>query len=240
MDYLEYYRKKSLLSDGKTNTKMAKNKTQTYGLSLIPHTLNDKHENICKFSTPECRRVCLNMSGRAGFNSVQQARLNKTNYFVQHKDHFVDKLYKELEVIEKKGKKCLVRLNVVSDIDWYTEFKTRGLDIGKFKNITFYAYTKNPFHIEGNDLRNQHFTFSYSGGNWQWCEKFLKEKKANVAVVFKNIIPSTYKGWKVINGDIDDERTLDEKGVIVGLKYKVPKGVPYVKNKFVIDECEDN
>lgn len=97
------------------------------------------------------------------------------------------------------------------------------------------GYTKNPFCIENNVLDNQHYTFSFSGGNWNWCEKFLKEKKANIAVVFKNNIPQTYKGFKVISGDESDERFLDEKGVIVGLKYKVPKGIPYVKNKFVVE-----
>lgn len=55
-------------------------------------------------------------------------------------------------------------------------------------------------------------------------------------MVFKNDLPLIYKGFKVIDGTISDERFLDEKGVIVGLKYKTPRGVPYVKNKFVIDE----
>lgn len=234
MNYIEYYKKKKLLADGKTNTKMAKNKTQTYGLSLIPHSLNDKKENLCKFSTKECRNLCLNMSGRAGFNSVQEARLRKTNFFVEHKDLFISKLYKELEDIDKKGK-CLVRLNVVSDVDWQTEFSKRGYDLDKFQNITFYAYTKNPFQIEANNSKNHHFTFSYSGGNWNWCEKFLKEKRANVAIVFKNSLPLQYNGFKVISGDDSDDRTVDEKGVIVGLKYKVARGQKYQKNKFVID-----
>lgn len=236
MDLIKYFDKKKLLADGKTNSKMAKNKTRTYGLSLIPHSLNSKGENLCKFSTKECRAMCLNMSGRAGFNSVQTARLYKTDYFVNHKNHFVNKLYKELEDINKKGEKCLVRLNVVSDVDWYNEFKSRKLDISIFDNILFYAYTKNPFQIEANDLSNQHFTFSFSGGNWKWCEKFLTEKKANVAVVFKNSLPLVWRGFKVIDGDSSDERVMDEKGVIVGLKYKVPRGIPYSKNKFVVDE----
>lgn len=236
MDLIKYFEKKKLLADGKSNTKMAKNKTKTYGLSLVPHKLNSKGENLCKFSTKECRAMCLNMTGRAGFDSVQQARLNKTDYFVQHRDHFMGKLYKELEDINKKGEKCLVRLNVVSDVDWAEEFRSRKMDIGALKNITFYAYTKNPFQIEANVLGNQHFTFSFSGGNWNWCEKFLKEKRANVAVVFKNNLPLAWRGFKVINGDLDDERVMDEKGVIVGLKYKVPRGIPYTKNKFVIDE----
>lgn len=236
MNYIEYYKKKKLLADGKTNTKMAKNKTQTYGLSLIPHSLNSK-ENLCKFSTKECRNVCLNMTGRAGFNSVQQARLNKTNFFVEHKDLFINKLYGELETIEKKGVKSLVRLNVVSDVDWQTEFAKRQYDLNKFKNIIFYAYTKNPFQIEANNSKNHHFTFSYSGGNWNWCEKFLKEKRANVAVVFKNQIPKKYKNFTVILGDESDERVLDKKGVIVGLKFKRPRGVKFDLNnsKFVVE-----
>lgn len=83
-------------------------------------------------------------------------------------------------------------------------------------------------------------TFSYSGGNWKWCEKFLKEKKANVAVVFKNDLPLTWRGYKVINADESDERFLDEKGVICGLKYKNPKnGTKYSPNKFVVDEKEE-
>lgn len=236
MDLIKYFDKKSLLADGKSNTKMAKNSTQTYGLSLVPHTLNDKKENLCMFSTKECRAVCLNMTGRAAFDNVQQARLHKTNFFVYHKEDFINKLYSELEAIERKGQKCLVRLNVVSDVDWESEFKRFGKTMGDFKNILFYAYTKNPFQIENNVLDNQHFTFSYSGGNWKWCQKFLEEKKANVAVVFKNSLPLEWRGFKVINGDNDDQRVLDEKGVIVGLKYKTPRGTKYEKSKFVIDE----
>ena len=33
-------------------------------------------------------------------------------------------------------------------------------------------------------------------------------------------IPNEYKGYKVINGDENDLRFLDEQNVIVGLKYK--------------------
>lgn len=236
MDLIKYFEKKKLLADGKTNTKMAKNSIQTYGLSLVPHKLNTAGENLCKFSTKDCRAMCLNMTGRAGFDSVQTARLYKTDLFVKHKPLFVNKLYKELQDIEAKGTKCLVRLNVVSDVNWQEEFDKHKLDLAGFKNITFYAYTKNPFQIEANKLDNHHFTFSYSGGNWNWCDKFLKEKLANVAVVFKNALPLTWQGHRVINGDQDDQRIMDEKGVIVGLKYKIPRGVKYQKNKFVVDE----
>ena len=43
----------------------------------------------------------------------------------------------------------------------------------------------------------------------------------NIAVVFKGKeLPETYKGRKVINGDISDHRFLDPAGVVVGLLAK--------------------
>ena len=86
-----------------------------------------------------------------------------------------------------------------------------------------------------NDVPNYNLTYSFSGYNWLMCERFLKEKIANVSVVFKSEPPKEYKEFKVINGDETDERFLDDKGVIIGLKYKVPRGVKYETNKFVID-----
>lgn len=226
---------KKLLADGSTNKKMAKNSIKTYGLSLLPHTLNSKGENLCKYSTKECRDVCLNTSGMGKFNNVQKARLKKANYFVNDKSSFIKQLWKELQNINKKGKSA-VRLNVISDVDWETEFSKEGFNLATLDNIIFYSYTKNPYMIELNTNPNHHFTFSYSGGNWNWCDKFLKEDKANVAVVFKNDLPLEYKGWKVINGDLSDERFNDPHPVIVGLKYKRSAGKVDNAPKFVVNE----
>ncbi len=79
-------------------------------------------------------------------------------------------------------------------------------------------------------------TLSFSGHNWKYCEKVLTDKVANVAVVFKKVVPLIWNGFKVLNGDTSDERFLEDKGVIIGLKYKTPKGVKYEKTKFVVDE----
>lgn len=148
---------------------------------------------------------------------------------------FLVELWEELLVLNKKGKYA-IRLNLLSDVNWEEQFQTIGKSLGDLTNIQFYDYTKDPFKIEGNNLTNYNFTFSYSGGNWKWCEKFLKEKRANVAVVFKNTIPLQYKNYVTINADESDERFLDKKGVICGLKYKNPKnGTKYSINKFVVD-----
>ena len=239
MDLIEYFKKKTLLTDGKSNTKTAKNTMKSYYLSLQPTDLNSKKENLCKFSTKECRTACLQFAGRQSFDNVVQSRSRKTEFFVQHKKEFVTKLWNELVELNKKGK-CAVRLNLLSDVDWEQEIKTQlaipGVSLEDLKNIQFYDYTKDHFKALSNKLKNYHLTLSFSGHNWKQCELALKNKVANVTVVFKNVVPLTYNGFTVIDGDKSDERFLDPQGVIVGLKYKTPKGVKYEKTKFVIDD----
>lgn len=241
MDLIKYFEKKALLTDGKSNTKTAKNSMKSYYLSLQPTNLNSKGENLCKFSTKECRVSCLQFAGRQSFDNVVQSRSRKTEFFVQHKVLFLNKLWKELDILSdkmaKRGTKAAVRLNLLSDVDWENEFKLAGCpSMQWFAGIQFYDYTKDHLKVMRNKLKNYDFTLSFSGHNWRYCEEVLKNKMANVAVVFKNSVPSVWNGFTVINGDQSDERFLDGKGVIVGLKYKTPKGVKYEKTKFVIDD----
>ena len=225
----------NILTDGKSNTKTAKNSLRTYYLSLQPTNLNSKGENLCKFSTKECSAQCLQYAGRQGFSNVVKSRERKTELFVNDKSKFLIDLFDELVKLNKKGRHA-VRLNLLSDVNWENEFKKIGHSISELNNTVLYDYTKDPFKIELNNLPNYNLTFSFSGGNWKWCEKFLNEKKANVAVVFENHIPETYLGFDVIDGTINDERFLDKKGVIVGLKYKKPKGkkIDMTDSKFVV------
>jgi hypothetical protein len=68
MEILDYFsdRRRKLLTDGKSNTKTAKNALPTYYLSLQPTDLNSRGENLCKFATKECRTQCLQYAGRQG------------------------------------------------------------------------------------------------------------------------------------------------------------------------------
>lgn len=227
--------KKKLLTDGKSNTKTAKNSMHTYYLSLQPTNLNSMGENLCKFSTKECRQACLQFAGRQSFSNVVQSRTRKTEYFVTRREEFLKELWAELEVLNQKGK-CAIRLNLLSDVNWENEFSTIGKNLATLRKIQLYDYTKDPLKIVGSQVKKYNFTFSYSGGNWRWCEKFLKEKTANVAVVFDKKLPSTYKGYKVIDGTLDDERFLDKKGVIVGLVYKTARGqkIDVINSKFIV------
>lgn len=239
MDLLKYFEKRNLLTDGKSNTKTAKNSIKSYYLSLQPTDLNSKGENLCKFSTKECRTACLQFAGRQSFDNVVQSRSRKTEFFVNHRKEFLTKLWNELVYINEKGKSA-VRLNLLSDVDWESEIKRNlnisGVSLEDLTNIQFYDYTKDHLKVMANPLKNYHLTLSFSGHNWKQCELALKNKVANVTVVFKNVVPLQWKGFTVINGDTSDERFLDPQGVIVGLKYKTPKGVKYEKTKFVVDD----
>lgn len=88
--------------------------------------------------------------------------------------------------------------------------------------MVFYDYTKNHLKFVTKPL-NYHLTLSYTGKNWKECENVLS-KSFNVAVVFNVkkglLLPTTFKGYPVIDGDRTDFRPNDPNGVIVGLRFK--------------------
>ena len=67
--------------------------------------------------------------------------------------------------------------------------------------------------------KNYHLTFSMHETNYDDCMEVLN-KGGNVAMVFRNQLPETYKGFQVVNGDESDLRFLDSRNTIVGLKAK--------------------
>jgi hypothetical protein len=74
------------------------------------------------------------------------------------------------------------------------------------------------------------------GYNMIDCERLLSERKGRVAMVFEGKrLPSTFMGYKVIDGDEYDMRYIDEPGVIVGLKFKkVRNKIDTANNPFII------
>jgi len=126
MNYKKAFEKKKLLTSGKGNTKTAKNSRVTYYLSLQPVDANSKRINLCKFSTKECRNQCLQYAGRQGFTNVVMSRISKTEFLVNDNQSFVEKLWNELQDLNKSGKEIAVRLNLLSDVDWEYYFDTYG------------------------------------------------------------------------------------------------------------------
>ena len=130
---------------------------------------------------------------------------------------------------QKKRMQAVFRLNLTSDIKWEDVFmKDPDYNIFEyFYGIQFYDYTKSfkrmcsfldkPFlKDEPKFPSNYHLTFSRSEHNDKKCEMVLA-MGGNVAVVFRNQLPKTWKGYEVVNGDETDLRFLDKRGVVVGL-----------------------
>ena len=161
-------------------------------------------------------------------NSIQASRIAKTKLFFDKQMDFMHKLCKEIassiKSAQKKKMKAVFRLNLTSDIAWeFVYMKNPNYNIFEyFCAEQFYDYTKS-FKRMANFLskkkdfpKNYHLTFSRSEHNDKLCEMVL-EMGGNVAVVFRNQLPQTWKGYEVINGDENDLRFLDKQGVVVGL-----------------------
>ena len=213
-----------LLNKGNSKTiKGEKYGFRTFGLHLSP--ANKSGFNVCQWSSAGCRAACLDTAGRGCMSNVQKARTAKTKRFFIDKLGFMQDLHKEIassirNAIKKELIPCF-RLNLTSDLPW-ENIKHEGISVlDKFSDRTFYDYTKGftrmLTYLHGELPSNYHLTFSKSEVTTDEQIDRVIELGGNVAVVFRNRLPQTYRGFKVINGDDSDLRFKDGNGVIVGL-----------------------
>ena len=198
---------------------------KTLILYLSPYKDNSKGKNLCPKASAGCSKACLFNSGHGGLDKVANARRNKTEWFLQDRAGFVTTLVKEIETAVSKYSKdwvLAIRLNGTSDIVWENILHEGKNIFETFPDIQFYDYTKISNRFKKPLAANYHLTFSRSEDNEVEALDLLK-KGFNVAWVF-NKVPLEYNGYKVINGDESDVRVNDEKGVIVGLRYKNATG----------------
>ena len=223
--------KTTLLTSG--NQKILKGEKLGYitkGIHLAPANLSGYE--VCQWRSKGCTASCLNTAGRGQMNSIQVSRINKTKLFFEKKSEFLSKLAKEISssirLAVKKEMEAVFRLNLTSDLMWEDIQLFKGTNLFQhFPETQFYDYTKSfkrmcsfldkPF-IKGEAKfpSNYHLTFSRSENNDKKCEMVLA-MNGNVAVVFRNQLPKTWKGFEVVNGDETDLRFLDKRGVVVGL-----------------------
>jgi hypothetical protein len=209
-----------------TNAKLSKNVGGylVMGLQLAPHSISGR--NVCPHASAGCKAGCLFTAGHGVYERIRQARIARTQFFFNDRAGFLVQLVSEIAFYkrraDKRKLKLAIRLNTISDISWESvKFNgERLMDI--FPDVTFYDYTKNPkraiAYSKGELPENYHLTFSRSESNGE-VAKLISSLGVNVAVVFKNK-PMYYWGKEVIDGDINDARFLDKRGVIVGLKAK--------------------
>ena len=199
-------------------------------LYMAPADLSGK--NVCAMAEKaKCKDPCLFSAGRGAMNSVQIARMKKTELFFSNRNYFMQCLVEDICKLVKKARKKnlipLVRLNGTSDIKYenisFTDvcgtFYNNIMEA--FPGVQFYDYTK--IANRRNIPANYDLTFSYSG-----VEEFSPyvakaiQSGMRIAVVFKTqaSIPAMFMGMQCVDGDNSDVRHLDDKGVVIALYAK--------------------
>ena len=212
---------------GTASTKTIKGEKMGFLTAILYLTPNDDLCPLAKLAG--CMEGCLYTSGRGAFNSVQQARKSKTEFWYTQQKSFLFSLCADIwtlrEKAQKNNQKLLVRLNGTSDIPW-ENYIIKGETIFQlFPDVQFYDYTKHPSrNLEGKTYGNYDLTYSFSSITPKLISiKGLTNKdNSRVAVVFqkKEDIPLSFRSWEVIDGDDTDVRHIEPKNVVVALYAK--------------------
>jgi hypothetical protein len=160
-------------------------------------------------------------------SKIQEARVRKTRAFYSDREGFVTGVMDDISRLVRKADgrvQVAVRLNGTSDLPW---FELAPRIFHTFEDVQFYDYTKSYRRMcesLGNAWpMNYHLTFSRSETNERECLDVLA-RGGNVAVVFDTRkgapLPEEWNGFPVIDGDVDDVRFHDGRGVVVGLRAK--------------------
>lgn len=163
-------------------------------LHLAPSTLSGY--NVCPMASNGCASACLNTAGRGGMNrigedtnTIQQARIRKTQWFYENRGTFLERLTKEIHATIKLATRHQLipafRLNATSDIRW----ENYGI-METFDDVIFYDYTKLP--NRRNLPANYHLTFSRSESN-EHLMPLAFANDMNIAVVFRKDGPQVKK-----------------------------------------------
>ena len=235
MQQLPFTKAKKLLKID-NNAKTVKGQKAGYMtaiLYLAPSTQSGFQ--VCPMASEGCKKACLYTAGHGAFNNVQQGRINKTRWFIQERNTFMDQLRKEInnhvKNATRKGFIPCIRLNGTSDISW----EATGI-FEQFPEVQFYDYTKIYKRalkfVNGQYPSNYHLTYSLNEDNYKEAFDILL-KGGNISAVFRNELPENYKGYKVINADETDLRFTDDNNIIAGLKAKGQAKKDY--SGFVLD-----
>ena len=193
-----------------------------------------KVHNLCALADKaKCHEGCLNTAGRGQMGVVQRGRERKTMLLLSDPITFYDELYKDITTFVRrqmaKGIKPCLRLGGTDD-------KGDAIKIAPhFPDAQFYDYTKVVKRAYMKLPDNYHITLSYSEADPDYAEQVyqaVRDTGVNMAVVFQGDFPTTFRGLRVVDGDADDLRFLDPKGVVIGLKAK--GSAKHDKSGFVI------
>jgi hypothetical protein len=213
---------------GESSSKTVKGERIGY-LTGICYLVPD--EELCPLAKlAGCMVGCLRSAGRGAFDNVQAARDAKTAFFRQHREAFMLSFAADVWSLVRKARKLnmdpLVRPNGTSDIPFENIPVIDGKNLFQlFPDVMFYDYTKHPSrNLEGKTAGNYDLTYSFSAVTPKpiSLKGLQNPHNRRTAVVFhkREEIPSSFRGWPVVDGDDTDVRHIEPARVVVALYAK--------------------
>lgn len=203
--------------------------------------------NVCAWATQGCIEACLHTAGNPVYQAgKERARKERLEMFQSSRRLFLARLRMDVTKLviraNRLGVKPCVRLNGTSDITWERIDPQLFRD---FSEVQFYDYTKGSHRLEPTWVlpSNYDLTFSYSGENWESCERVLSHG-GRVAMVFGGVRRKdsfsglSYRGWPIVDGDTTDLTFTRPSGSILGLRAK--GRAKHDTSGFVVYDIEQN
>ncbi|MBH06023.1 MAG: hypothetical protein CMJ20_06845 [Phycisphaeraceae bacterium] len=210
----------------KASTKMAKsnrNEVRSYDAAIyMAAHMSSGLANACS-GADDCINPCIVYTGRSMLHNGPQKTYAKRLYMLIYWPNvFFTLLYRELEAhwraAQRRGAIPAVRLNGTTDIPWE---KVAPWLFKDFPTIQFHDYTKVYSRLDRKKLPdNYYLTFSESSSNHHRAKEAL-ERGWNVSFC-SDVMPRTWHGFPVTDGDHHDSRYLDPRGHAVWLSPKRP------------------
>ena len=233
------------------NGKLAKNAAATLAFSGAPASSSGAYDT-CPASTAGCRAVCVlsdacgyaAIERRANPRGVGAIMLARARRVVALREHpvaagveFARAAARTARVASAHGVRAIARLNVGTDLPW--ESIPDACDTMRRFGIDPYAYTKRPHAVRlamrsAGRANGTRVVYSWSECASEALAADYLRAGGTVAVVFAGLGVGTRAApfprafmlggteWRTINGDADDDRTRDPRGVVVALRGKGP------------------
>ena len=201
------------------NDKLGKSEVPSFGLSLAPAHTSEVWQ-VCRYSSPGCREVCLATAGNGRYDTVTRARQYRTALLGDHPALFLRIVAHEVRKLVAKHGEVRFRFNILSDLP-VEHFCPELL---KLEGVKAYDYTKYP-----SDRRTPSANYRLVGSVHERHTdndiRGMVNDYGSAAVVFDTLrdkpLPATYASVTVVDGDKSDDRTMaSEGGVIIGLRAK--------------------
>lgn len=227
-----------ILTSGAAQTKLAKNTLPSFALMLTPErgmmapSLADVRAafrltgafNLCPRASTGCAAACLVFSGQSGMPAAQRGQAVRTAFLLSHPWECGLIVGAEIRAAIRKHGAVNLRLNTTSDIRWEL-VSPAMMDALTAAGVKLYDYTAwaPSDRIASDDYRLTYSAKETAHTSDAYLENILSAG-GNVAMPFDTprgaALPKSWHGYRVIDGDVSDERRNDPAGVVVGLRAK--------------------